>query len=103
MDNALLIFEEIPESTRFVNLHSDDLSRAGLTMDDLRRIAGVVVNSDDLDADQEVIMTKISDALSGPGDWNGNKPGAWHANILNHLKPIEIGTHSLVIWCGFAL
>lgn len=99
--NVLLIYEEIPESTTIVDLSLSDLEAAQVTVDDLKSIAGVVVNSDDLTDAQHEIMGKISDALAS-GKYDSPR-GVWADRIVLHLKPIELSGSRLVIWCGFAV
>lgn len=98
--NVLLIYEEIPESTTIVDLSPSDLEAAQVTIDDLKSIAGMVVNSDNLTDTQHEIMNKIIDALS-TGKYQAR--GAWADRYVNHLSPIELNGSRLVIWCGFAL
>ena len=102
MDNVLLIYETIPEATTIASLTLADLEAAKLSVDDLKSVAGMIVNSDELSNAQHVIMNKISDALAD-GSYDTIPCGVWADRIVDHLKPIELGGPRLVIWCGFAL
>lgn len=91
--NVLLIYEIVPEETKIALLTKNDLESGKVSLEELREIAGKLMNSDDLTETQQNTMDKINDNLDS----------AWKDRIVDNNAPLEIAERFTVIFCGFVL